>query len=425
VKKFAKIVVAVGFATLISSLAVGQKAFNLVKVPNSNPDTSTAINNAGQVVVNAGTSGSFGVSLWDLQGGVESLGLTGENSDGVAIDASNDVVGAGDPDDSGNLQAFLWESDGATQWLGTLGGPVSEATAVNASRNVVGMAMTATDIPHAFSWTATGGMEDLTPTLTSPFGGTATGINTSGEVVGYYFPNGASNVLGFSWTKDGGLTSFGAPGTMALAINDAGTIVGQELTAAGQRHAFSYTQSGGMVDLGTLGGDQSMAVAINNKGWIVGTSLTNDQSGVLHGFLWTPSGGMQDFITLSNLGRSAEPYSIQVNDYGDIAVSMRVALMLLVPHMTVTATSSANPSVEGQPVTITATVTSIAGPPPDGETLEFYVDGLQGSGTLSNGVAEATITGLTSGTHAVAVSYAGDANYQSFRHLVFNQVVNP
>lgn len=425
-KRFAKVLVAVGCAVSISSLALGQKAFNLVKVPNSNPDSATAINNAGQVIVNAGTPESYTVSLWNLQGGPQALDLTGGNNVGVAIDAGNDVAGAGDPDDSGNLKAFLWQEGGGVQWLGTLGGPVSTATGVNAGREVVGMSLNAADVPHAFLWSETGGMQDLTPSLTGSLGAIATGINTSGEAVGYYYPNGAANVVGFSWTQAGGLASFGAPGTMALAINDAGTTAGEELTASGARHAFSMQPGGEMVDLGTLGGDQSSAVAINNKGWIVGTSLTNDQSGVLHGFLWTPSGGMQDFTALSALGQEAEPYSIQINDSGDIAVSMRTQLVLLVPHMTATATSAPNPSVAGQPVTITATVNSIAGPPPDGETLQFFVGGLPaGTGTFSKGVAKVTVSGLNSGTHAVAVSYAGDTNYLPFRYTVFKQVVNP
>ena len=251
------------------------------------------MNNAGQVVVNKSTAGAFSVSLWNRLGGAQSLGLSGTHNIGVALNGSSDVAGTGDPNGNGMLQAFLWRANGTLDWLGTFGGSLSAATSVNAGRNVVGMAYTAAESPHPFLWTETGGLQDLTPNSTSVGGGTAMGVNSSGEVVGYYYPDGASNVVGFSWTQAGGLQNFGAPGTLAMAVNDAGTIVGQELTSTGYRHAFMMTAGGAMTDLGTLGGSMSTAMAINNKGWIVGTSLSNDGKGLLHGFLWTPTGGMQ------------------------------------------------------------------------------------------------------------------------------------
>jgi probable HAF family extracellular repeat protein len=425
VKKFAKVLVAVGLVSAFSSLALGQHAFNIVKVPNASANTSTAINNAGQVVVNSGAPPASNVSLWNRLAGIQSLSLTGVNNVGVAINAGNDVAGVGAPGSSGQLQAFLWRAGGGTQWLGTLGGVLSAATGINAARNVVGMSYTAANQQHAFLWSEAGGMQDLTPSLTSLGGATAMGINTPGQAIGYYYPNGATNAVGFSWTQDGGLQSFGTPGTLGMAINDAGTIVGRELTAGGYWHAFSRTPAGAIADLGTLGGSMSTALGINNKGWIVGTSLAGDKSGLLHGFLWTPSGGMQDFAAVSGLGK-VQVYSVQVNDHGDIAFTTGKQLVVLVPNITAKAVSSANPSPAGQAVTITVTLSSIAGPPPNGETLQFLVAGKTvGSGTIGNGVAQCTISGLSAGSHVIAVTYAGDAYYLPFRYTPITQVVNP
>lgn len=423
--RMSKVLAVAGLAASLTSLGLAVPPFKVVKVPNSTANTSTAIDNSGNVLVNADASGSFNVALWNLSQGQQNLGLQGGNNVGVAMDAENDVAGVGEPNGSSNMEAFLFQADGTMHWLGDLGGGMSAATGVNASREVVGMSYTSASLQHAFLWKQNTGMQDLTPQLTSIGGASAMGINTSGEVIGYYYPNGANNTVGFSWTQTGGIQSFGAAGTLAFGVNDAGTIVGQELTASGYRHAFSWTQGGGMVDLGTLGGDTSAALAINNKGWIVGTSLAPGKTGNLHGFLWTPTGGMQDFTTLAGLADGQQPYSIGVNDYGDIAVSTNHRLLLLVPVITATAVSSPNPSTVGQAVTFTATTTSIAGPPPDGEALTFTINGQQQSGTMKNGVAQATFTGLTKGSHVLAVSYAGDAYYLSFRYTPLTQVVNP
>lgn len=423
-KNIAKVLAVAGLAGCLSTAALGQVEFNIVRVANSKGNTSTAINNSGEAIVDLQTPTTVSVSLWTRQAGETNLGLAATNNSGVAINSQNDVVGAGQPNNSGNSQAFLWNAASGTQWLGTLGGPLSAATGVNASREVVGMSYTAASLQHAFLWTESGGMTDLTPNLTSSGGATAMGINGSGEVVGYYYPNGASNVVGFNWTQANGLQSFGGPGTLAMAVNDSGTVVGRMLTSGGYKHAFSWTQSGGMVDLGTLGGDMSTALAINNKGWIVGTSLTASGKNVLNGFLWTPTGGMQSLVQLAKLWSGTQPYSMQLNDFGDIVLTTSKQLIVLMPRMTPTITSSSNPAVAGNSVTVNVTVSSIAGPPPDGETLQFLVGGKQvGSGILKNGATQCTLS-LPKGSHRVAVVYSGDAYYLPFDNSSLVQMVD-
>jgi probable HAF family extracellular repeat protein len=423
VKNTNKIAIVTVFALLFSGFTFSQTVLKVVPVPGSSPNSLIAINNGGRVVVNSGTGQ---VSTWNRIGGTQVLALSGNNSVGTAINSSGDVAGAGDPNNSGNLEAFFWQPTGGAQWLGSLGGNFSAAKGINNSAAVVGLSYTAANTQHAFLWTQGGGMQDLTPDLTSIGGGMAMAINSSNQVAGYYVPNGSNRTLGFIWTQAAGLQSLGAAGTLAFAVNDSGTVVGQSPDANGNRHAFSWTQAGGIKDLGTLGGSQSSALSINSRGWIVGTSLTSSGTGILHGFLWTPSGGMQDFTALAGLGSSKQIYAVQVNDFGVIAISTNRGCYVLVPTMATTFTSSANPSVVGQPVTFTATMTSIAGPPPDGEAVQFVVSGkVYGSSTLKGGVAQFTTSAIPVGSHIVVAKYFGDANYLPAKYTAITQQVNP
>jgi hypothetical protein len=82
------------------------------------------------------------------------------------------------------------------------------------------------------------------------------------------------------------------------------------------------------------------------------------------------------------------------------------------PTSTTTVTSSANPSVLNQAVTLTATVSSSAGGTPTG-TVTFK-DGSATLGTVAlDGTGQATFTtsALGVGTHAIRGQYSGDANF--------------
>jgi probable HAF family extracellular repeat protein len=404
-----RIAVLAVFALLTSGCAFSGTVFNVITVTGASPDSLIAVNDSGVVMVNSGNQ----VSTWSRTGGVRTLVLSGTNNSGAAINNPGDVAGAADPAHSSTAEAYIWYSSGDTQWLGSLGGGASVAAGINDADAVVGHSYTSAYYQHAFLWTAAGGMQDLTPTITSVGGATALAINSANQVVGYYFPNGSLNTVGFTWTQNGGLLSLGSAGTLAFGINDAGTVVGQMIAAGGNLHAFSWTQSAGFTDLGTLGGSQSSALDVNRAGWIVGTSQIVSKNGFQHGFLWTPTAGMKDLNSLASIASlNKQTYAIHVNNAGVIAISTNKGGYLLSPKMTGTIKSAENPSVVGQPVTFTVTITSMVGAPPDGETIQFVMNGtVLGTGTLLGGVAQFTTSNIALGHHPVVATYVGDANY--------------
>ena len=93
---------------------------------------------------------------------------------------------------------------------------------------------------------------------------------------------------------------------------------------------------------------------------------------------------------------------------------------------TVTIVSSQNPSVAGQGVTFTATVTGTPGTPTG--SVQFAIDGLPvGSAVaLSGGVATSPAfseaDGLTSGIHQVDANYSGDTGFLPATELLFQDV---
>lgn len=141
----------------------------------------------------------------------------------------------------------------------------------------------------------------------------AIAINNRGQVVGNA-STGTGVDHAFLWSKstgmiDLGLLHSGDGYSFANGVNNSSTVVGLSGTSA-----FIWTLGSGMRDLGTLGGMGATAYGINDAGQVVGTSAAADGDG--QAFLWSASTGMQNLGTLGG-GRFSEAYAI--NDSGQVA----------------------------------------------------------------------------------------------------------
>ena len=119
-------------------------------------------------------------------------------------------------------------------------------------------------------------------------------------------------------------------------------------------------------------------------------------------------------------------YSGDANFRASTSPGLRQVVNSTSKSMTSTAISSSlNPSIYGQAVTFTATVSSSAGAPPNGETITFKNgSAVLGTAPLSAGMASLTTSSLPAGIYTITASYAGDANFAASTSAGLRQVVN-
>jgi probable HAF family extracellular repeat protein len=268
--------------------------------------------------------------------------VTGLSFEGVAINDAGQVAGTQNPTQNPELgpsRAMLYTPGAGVQDLGTLGGTMSVAYALNELGQVVGYSTTETGARHAFRWTPGVGMQDL-GTVDGGTASIARGINDRGEVVG-------QNVLprtdarepqthAFLWTPAGGMQDLGALGggltsSIAFDVNNAGQVVGRSYSADQIvspptdpeffSRAFLWSPGQGMQDLGALSGGHAVAYAINDAGQVVGKSWLSTSSPPPYGpnlraVLWEPGNGIHDLGGLWNGPYNGAAYGI--NEAGQV-----------------------------------------------------------------------------------------------------------
>jgi probable HAF family extracellular repeat protein len=189
------------------------------------------------------------------------------------------------------FRAVLW-TKGQIIDLGTFGGTVSIAFAVNSRVQVAGFALNA--VPDPF------------PLLGQPFLAAAPVT----ESRAFLWQNGEMRDLG----------TLGGPDAAAFWVNESGQVAGCSLTNSTPNpitltptaHPFLWTEDDGMMDLGTLGGTVGCASDLNNRGQVVGSSnLEGDKTA--HPFLW-------DDGVLTDLGTFGGSFGFPegINEAGEI-----------------------------------------------------------------------------------------------------------
>ena len=276
------------------------------------------INNAGQVVGLSGDRAFRTAPNSAINAATDDVGtlFSGGSTVALGINDLGQVVGSSSTSSSSMTHAFRTAPNSAinpsTDDLGTLfASAFTVATGINDSGQVVGYSTLPRVATHAFRTAPNSAInpatDDIGALTAGPLLGSfiqAFGINHSGQVTGVSFThafrtaaNGAINAA----TDDLGAFSGGCCST-ATGINASGQVIGfSSVGVSGNTHAFRTAPNGAINtftdDLGTLGGTFSTAQGINSSGQVVGWSDLASPFEPPHAFLY--SGGV--LYDLNNL----------------------------------------------------------------------------------------------------------------------------
>ncbi|MGA2966613.1 MAG: Ig-like domain repeat protein [Terriglobales bacterium] len=234
------------------------------------------------------------------------------------------------------------------------------------------------------------------------------------------FQAGLSTTVKNAQFGGGGVGDFNGDGRLDLAIaNSSDTIAILRQTVA--KPSVSITLASGQ-NPSYIGQPVAFTAVVSASPYSPTGSVTFKQGATVLGT--TPLlNGQASFTTTFTRAGTFPVTASYSGDKSYPAKNSNAVKQIVNKYATTTAlVSSPNPSVYGQTVTWTATVTS-AGPNAPTGMVKF---GANGSAPLSGGVATITkICWLNAGTNAVTAKYVGDAGSAPSTSSVLEQVVNP
>jgi probable HAF family extracellular repeat protein len=274
----------------VASAAVSPYQITPLDSPTGTTDVyAVGVNTLGQIVGHTvDANGNSHAAMWTASTGayqpLADLSATNPISEAYRINNHGQIVGKARSDANAN-HAVLWDTTGAHD-IGTLpGGAFSFAQDIN-DNGVIAGSSGAAHGQHAFTWTTGGGMVDngsQNPNSNQALAGW-NAINNNGLLAGTSYILLSPFKASMGHLGDTMPTQISPPGQfsngMALAVNDAGTIVGwQSAPSGGSPHAAIFDGHGGFQNLGSFGLSDSWAEDINESGVIVGRAFGDDGTG--------------------------------------------------------------------------------------------------------------------------------------------------
>ena len=282
--------------------------------------------------------------------------------------------------------------------------PTTTTLAPSLNPSVYGQVVTFTAQVTSSSGTPTGTVQVLNG---STVVGSGTLVSGSVSIPVSTLPAGDNSITASYLGGGGFAASKSAPFTQRVTVATTTTSLTSSLNPAGTNQAVTFTAK----VTSQYGGAASGTVAFMAGSQSLGSASLTGNIG-----------------TLTTYFANAGTYSITAQYAGDSnnTGSMSATLSEKIITSTTTAlVSSLNPSVVGQAVTFTATVSSNAGAPPNGETITFKNgSAVLGTAPLSGGPASMNTSSLPAGAFTITASYPGDATFAASTSPGLRQVVN-
>jgi hypothetical protein len=256
----------------------------------------------------------------------------------------------------------------------------------------------------------------------------AAGDNVSLQIQASSLPSGDT------WTYSGtGLPS-------GLSINSSSGLVTGTITGTTNTYSVTVTSSasqGGSVSQNFTWNVSTLAVTnpgTQNSAVGGSVSLQVQASGLPSGDSWTYSAtGLPSGLSVNTTSGlisgtvTAAPgaYAVSITAGDGHAAGASQNFTWNVGATTSTVTSSTSPSLYGQTVTFTATVTPVVSGSGTPTGTVTFLDGatVLGTGTLGGGVATFSSATLTIGGHSITAVYGGDSNFTSSTSNAVSQAV--
>jgi MYXO-CTERM domain-containing protein len=345
--------------------------------------------------------------------------------DGATILGSAALNAAGDA--SITTSALTPGAHSLTAAYGGGGGCAFPASASAAFAQTVNKSSTTTAVASSVNPTITGGSTTFTATVTATAPGAGTRTGTAA------FKDGAT-VLGTVAINAAGVATFStsalAVGTHTITVDYSGDAnfavstspaVNQVVNQDGASVAVASS-----VNPSTYGTSTTFTATVTSVG-SGGTPTGNVDfvdNGTVLGTVAVDAGGVATFTTAALLGGT---HTIDASYKGDVNHGVATASVVQTVNGGTSATALAsltNPSVFGQSVTLTATVTGFAATATGTVTFSEAGVALGPPSALAAGVASFSTTTLAVNTHMIVATYNGDTNYAASDSAPLSQVVD-
>jgi probable HAF family extracellular repeat protein len=277
---------------------------DLGTLPGDRLSRAVAILDGGQILGVSGDEGRWTPVVWSASGAIEALAIPLIRdftlASPTAFNTKGDVVGwdAGGPGQHG----WSWSSSaGKYDLSANVQGGSNEGSAGDITESGVVLltsrAYTCTQVTECwrtYLWNGTGGYTPLgTPGNAAEADVTGLALNETGAVVGWATTGRGGVPAPYRWNAGSGFTFLARyTGTSssygyAAAVNSSGAIVGAALEpSSGSIVATTWGGAGGIMRLSRDDPNPSVAVAINNTGTIAGWATVSN--GGNHAVIWSP-----------------------------------------------------------------------------------------------------------------------------------------